>query len=187
MRSPTLPVRARRRLEREIRLRLANARSPHARFGARCDVRRDLEVRLEGGGRIAVGRDCVLDRGLVLWAAGRLVVGDRTVFGHHTTVAAAELVTIGADCLIAEGVSIRDHDHAFDRLDLTIREQGRQTAAVCIGTDVWIGAKATVASGVTIGDHAVIGAGAVVTRDVPAYAVALGVPARVVRDRRDHS
>lgn len=181
------PVRIRRRLGRDVRLLLANARSPRARFGAGCDVRRDLEVRVEGDGRITVGAGCVLDRGLVLWSAGLLRVGPRTVFGHHCTVAAAESVTIGADCLIAEGVSIRDHDHAFDRLDVTVREQGRRTAAVCIGSDVWLGAKATVVRGVTIGDHAVIGAGAVVTHDVPAYAVALGVPARIVSDRRGSS
>ena len=185
MRSPSLPVRARRRVGRSVRLIAANLRSPRARFGAGCDIRPQLEIRLEGEGRVDVGPDCVLDRGTVLWSAGRLRIGDRTVLGHHCTLAAAETVTIGADCLIAERVSIRDHDHAFDRIHVVIREQGVRTAAVVIGSDVWIGAGASVVRGVTIGDHAVVGAGAVVTRDVPAFAVVAGVPATVIRSRRD--
>jgi acetyltransferase-like isoleucine patch superfamily enzyme len=185
VRSPSTAVRVRRRLEREVRLLAANARSPHARFGPGCDIRAQLELRLEGDGRVEVGTDCVLDRGTVLWSAGRLRIGARTVLGHHCTLAAADAVTIGSDCLIAELVSIRDHDHEFGRTDVPIRAQGTRTAAVCIGSDVWIGAKATIVRGVTIGDHAVVGAGAVVTHDVPDFAVVAGVPATVIRHRRD--
>lgn len=182
--SPSAPVRLRRRIGRELRLTAANLRSPRASFGARCDIRPQLELRLEGDGRVDVGTDCVLDRGTVLWSAGTLRIGDRTVLGHHCTLAAREQVTLGADCLVAESVSIRDHDHAFDRTDVPIREQGARTAAVCIGSDVWIGAKATIVRGVTIGDHAVVAAGAVVTHDVAPYAVVAGVPATVIRSRR---
>ena len=88
------------------------------------------------------------------------------------------------DCLIGELVSIRDHDHAFDRTDTPILDQGRRTAPVVIGDDVWVGAKATITAGVTIGPGTVVGAHAVVTHDLPAGCVAVGVPARVVR-RRD--
>ena len=92
-------------------------------------------------------------------------------------------VVIGEDCLIAELVSIRDHDHRFADLDVPIRAQGADVAEVNIGRNVWIGSKATVLKGVTIGDDAIVGAGAVVTRDVPANAIVIGVPARVVRFR----
>jgi acetyltransferase-like isoleucine patch superfamily enzyme len=57
-------------------------------------------------------------------------------------------------------------------------------APVRIGDDVWIGARAVILPGVTVGDHAVIGAGAVVREDVPAWAIVAGVPAKVIRDRR---
>ena len=135
------------------------------------------------GATAAFGSGCVLDHGFTLEVAGRLTVGDRTVFGHHCTVAADDRVTIGRGCLIGELVSIRDHDHAFEATDVPILDQGRRTAPVVLGDDVWVGAKATITSGVTIGDGAVVGAHAVVTRDLPAGCVAVGIPARVVRMR----
>lgn len=186
MRSPLLPVRARRRLRRDILFVVSNMRSPRAHFGAGCDIRLGMEIVIEGEGRIAVGPKCVLDRGLVLAAIGGSVcVGARTIFGHHCTIAAHESVTIGTDCLIAELVSIRDHDHGTASVDQPMNRQRGITAPVVIGDDVWIGAKATVMKGVAIGSHAIVAAGAVVTHDVPPYAVVAGVPARVMADRRD--
>ncbi|MCC6484204.1 MAG: acyltransferase [Armatimonadetes bacterium] len=114
---------------------------------------------------------------------GSLDIGPRTIFGHHCTLAVRESLIIGEDCLIAELVSIRDHDHRCDDLTIPFREQGAVVAPVRIGRNVWLGSKATVLKGVTIGDNAVIGANAVVTRDIPANAIAVGVPARVIRMR----
>ena len=114
---------------------------------------------------------------------GRLEIGDRTIFGHHCTLAASECVSIGEDCLIAEMVSIRDHDHRLGRLDIPVREQGAVCAPVRIGRNVWLGAKVTVVKGGTIGDNVIVGANAVVTKDIPENTVAGGVPARVIHDR----
>jgi acetyltransferase-like isoleucine patch superfamily enzyme len=80
-------------------------------------------------------------------------------------------------------VSIRDHNHRFDKLDVPVRLQGMTSAPVRIGRNVWIGGKATITKGVSIGDNAVIGANAVVTHDIPANAIAVGVPARVIKYR----
>lgn len=129
------------------------------------------------------GEGCVLDHGLVVESRGRLEVGDRTVFGHHCTIAADEGITIGRDCLIAELVSIRDHDHAFASTDVAIIDQGRSTTPIHIGDNVWIGGKVTITKGVTIGSNAVVGAHAVVTGDLPDGCVAVGIPARVVHQR----
>jgi acetyltransferase-like isoleucine patch superfamily enzyme len=158
-------------------------RNPRVRFGKKCDIRKDMEIRVGPRGAVEFGMGCVLDRGLTVECDGLLRVGDRTIFGHHCTIAARDALIIGEDCLIAELVSIRDHDHCFDRLDLTTREQGEVVAPVCIGRNVWLGAKVTVGKGVTIGDNAVIGANAVVTHDIPANAIAAGVPARILRMR----
>jgi acetyltransferase-like isoleucine patch superfamily enzyme len=135
------------------------------------------------GAAVFIGARCIFDHDMVIDVEGHLEIGARTIFGHHCTVAVKQLLTIGEDCLIAELVSIRDHDHCFERLDLPIREQGSSSASVTIGKDVWIGAKATITKGVTIGDHAVIGANAVVTKDVPSKAVVGGIPARIIRYR----
>ena len=116
---------------------------------------------------------------------GDLVVGARTIFGHHCTLASKQEIIIGEDCLIAEMVSIRDHDHCFDRLDVPVREQGAVTAPICIGRNVWLASKVTVVKGVSIGDNAIVGANAVVTKDIPPNAIAVGIPAKVIRMRGD--
>ena len=129
------------------------------------------------------GNDCILDRHITVEVTGRLEVGEGTIFGHHCTLAARSLVRFGPYCLVAEMVSIRDHDHTFASLEVPIRNQGASVSDVIIGRNVWLGSKVTVLRGVTIGDNAIVGAGAVVTRDIPANAIAVGVPARVLRYR----
>jgi len=170
-------------LVRRIRLLLLRIRYPKAAFGARCDIRRRFSLELGCSAVVQFGERCVIDRDMTIECMGTLVVGDRTIFGHHCTIAARHSITIGSDCLIAEMVSVRDHDHAFSRIDVATREQGFSVSSIQIGRNVWIGGKVSVLKGVTIGDGAIVGANAVVTRNIPANAVAVGVPAKVVRMR----
>lgn len=95
-------------------------------------------------------------------------------------------VVIEDDVLIASNVSVMNgcRQHGTERLDIPIREQPGTYEAVTIGRDSWIGERAVVAA--SIGKHCVIGAGAVVTKPIPDYAIAVGVPARVVRYRNTH-
>ncbi|MGC5628842.1 DapH/DapD/GlmU-related protein [Georgenia sp. Z1344] len=86
-------------------------------------------------------------------------------------------ITIGDDCLIGHDTIIATLNHDLD----PARRGDMKPAPVVIGTNVWIGSRATILPGVTIGDDAVVGAASVVTRDVPAGAVVVGSPARVVR------
>jgi acetyltransferase-like isoleucine patch superfamily enzyme len=170
---------------RRVRLLWVRLRYPRAVFGRGCDVRRRFELRIGRRAQARFGRRCVIDKDATVEVEGTLVVGDRTIFGHHLTLAARESVVIGEDCLIAELVSIRDHDHCFDLPDVPTRDQGAVISPVRIGRNVWVGAKVTIVKGVSIGDNAVIGANAVVTRDVPPNAVAVGIPAKVIRMRND--
>ena len=81
-------------------------------------------------------------------------------------------------------VIIYTSGHKFDRLDISMMDQGfTDVNPVTIGNDVWLGRRVIIMPGVTIGDGCVIGAGAVVTKDIPAYSVAVGVPARVIKSR----
>jgi acetyltransferase-like isoleucine patch superfamily enzyme len=89
-------------------------------------------------------------------------------------------IIIGNHVLIGQSVNIHSEEHTFADPGLRIDQQGIAYQCVVIQDDVWIGSKATILAGVTIGQGAVIGANAVVTRSVPAYAVAVGVPARVI-------
>lgn len=159
-------------------------RNPGVSFGVRCDVGRGTVFRVSPSSSVRIGSGCIIDRGSVVeCAGGRLNVGSGTVFGHHCTIAVVEQVSIGERCLIAELVSIRDHDHAFDDPHTPILAQGTISAPVNIGHDVWLGAKVTVTKGVTIGAGTIVGANAVVTADLPPGVVAAGVPARVLRAR----
>ena len=94
-------------------------------------------------------------------------------------------VDIGDDVLIASHVSIMNgsSQHGISRLDVPIREQPGTFERVSIGLDSWIGERSTICA--NIGKHCVIGAGAVVTKPIPDFAIAVGVPARVVRYRQD--
>lgn len=174
---------ARAYLRRRVGLALTRLVHPRVQFGSRCDVRSGARFEVARGATARFGHGCVLDHGFTLESRGRIDVGDRTVFGHHCTVAADESVEIGENCLIAEMVSIRDHNHDFSSEVVSIIDQGRSTAPIRIGDNVWVGAKATITKGVTIGANSVVGAHAVVTRDLPADCVAVGIPARVVRYR----
>jgi acetyltransferase-like isoleucine patch superfamily enzyme len=170
-------------LVRRWRLFVTRLRWPRAHFGSRCDVRSGLHLQMGQAAQVEFEPECVLDRDMTIECDGDLRVGARTIFGHHCTLACMESVVIGPDCLIAEMVSIRDHDHCFDDLMIPTRDQGASVQSVEIGRNVWLGAKVTVAKGVRIGENAVVGANAVVTKDVPANAVVGGIPARVIRMR----
>ncbi|MBN8883166.1 MAG: acyltransferase, partial [Salana multivorans] len=93
-------------------------------------------------------------------------------------------VRIGDGVRIGASTSILGFDHEFADPGVPVRLQGLRTRGITVEDDVWIGAQVVVLDGVRIGAHSVVGAGAVVTRDVPPYAVAVGNPARVVRARR---
>lgn len=93
------------------------------------------------------------------------------------------MITIGEDVLIAGSVSIRDSNHKFDRLDVPIVAQGIRSSPIRIGNGVWIAQGASILEGVTIGDDAIIAAGAIVNRDVPAGAIVGGIPAKLLKMR----
>lgn len=114
---------------------------------------------------------------IIVHENARLHIGDHSSMSEGTLIEAASEITIGDNVAIAEHVVITDTgNHQV--------EQGTEVriASVRIGLNVWIGRYAMVMPGVSVGDHAVIGAGAVVTHDVPARCVVTGVPARVQRE-----
>jgi acetyltransferase-like isoleucine patch superfamily enzyme len=151
---------------------------------------KDVELYARPGyGRIILGRWVHLGDGTKLRAhEGTLTIGDKVVFGADTRVNCQLDIEIGAATLVADWVYIADFDHRFDVLDMPIKDQGIAKLPVRIGPDVWLGTKCTVTRGVRIGSGSVVGAHAVVTRDVPPYSVVGGVPARVLRNRvSDHA
>lgn len=120
-------------------------------------------------------------------ASGCVIRGDVRIGAHSSLNAGATTigrVTIGDWVRIAGTAVLVGENHVFDDPDTPIFVQGLRSEGIVVGDDTWIGAHVTILDGVHIGPHSVVAAGAVVTRDVPAWSVVAGVPARVVRDRR---
>ena len=112
-----------------------------------------------------------------------VALGDRSGIGIRCELTGP--IKIGNDVMMGPEVIIYTSGHKFDRTDIPMTEQGSTEAKpVTIGNDVWIGRRVIIMPGVTVGDGAVLGAGAVVTKDIPPYAVAGGVPARVLKSRK---
>lgn len=144
-----------------------------------------LEIQARRGhGRIILGRWVHLGDETRLRAhEGTLRIGDKVVFARDVTVNCYLDVEIGASTLIADWTYICDFDHKTDDLNLPIKDQGLVKSPVRIGPDCWLATKVTVTRGADIGRGAVIGANSVARGNIPAYAVAAGVPAKVLADR----
>ena len=93
-------------------------------------------------------------------------------------------ITIGNDVMIGPQVMIIAKNHRFDNVALPMNRQGERSKGVVVGDNVWIGARAIILDGVTIGNGSIVGAGAVVTKDIPEMTIAGGVPAKIIRTRK---
>jgi acetyltransferase-like isoleucine patch superfamily enzyme len=158
-----------------------------ARLRGRVEVGFDTQI--GPGCRILVAktgvvrlRGATLKRSVTLEASANAVLDIGKVhLGPGTVVSARERVTIGDGSGLAEYATVRDHDH---RLDAPLDAWEFTVDPITIKNDVWIGSKATIVAGVTLEDHAVCGANAVVTHNVPAWQLVGGVPARPIGSGR---
>jgi len=128
----------------------------------------------------SVGADVSLRAPLYVDYGSQITVGDRVFANFGLTALDCAPITIGDDTQIGPHVQLLTPTHPLDPEER--RSKIESAAPITIGRNVWIGGGAIVLAGVTIGDNTVIGAGAVVTKDIPANVVAVGNPARVVRE-----
>lgn len=147
-----------------------------------------------GNNHISLGKDCFFGKNCIISAWEKyknqhftptIQIGDDCEFGEYNHITAINKIIIGNSLLTGRWVTITDNSHGNTNIDsLKIRPVERQVFSkgpVKIGNNVWIGDKATILPNVTIGDGAVIAANAVVTKDVPAYTVVAGNPAKIIR------
>ena len=136
--------------------------------------------------QVEIGDDVYIGHYTILkgYPKNRLVIGSGTWIGQQCFFHSAGGLTIGCNVGIGPGVRIITSYHVEEGIDTPILHSRIELAQVAIADDVDLGVGCVVLPGVTIGRGAQLGAGAVVTCDVPAYGVAAGVPARVLRDRR---
>jgi acetyltransferase-like isoleucine patch superfamily enzyme len=147
-----------------------------------------LDAKGETNRGITVGSGVFLGRGTILSCKdGDIVLGDHVNIGFYSEIFSGSSVTVGAYGLFAAYTYLVGGGHEFDRSGVPVVEQGRQSKGIALGENVWLGAGVKVMDGVRIGRDVVIGAGGVVTEDLPDGVVAVGVPARVVRRRDEGS
>ncbi|MBI5353116.1 MAG: acyltransferase [Chloroflexi bacterium] len=129
-----------------------------------CEFHQGVYIDAQGG-EISIGKFSGVSPYSILYGHGGLKIGN--------------YVAIAGQSMLVPG------NHRFDRLDIPIRKQVGTAIGITLGDDIWIGAQCAILDGVTIGDGCVIGAGSVVTDSIPEYSVAVGVPCRVKRSRKE--
>lgn len=116
------------------------------------------------GESIELGDEVGFNVGCYVNGFGGLIIGDRTIIGPHSMIHTA--------------------NHKMDDTEKPIQTQGWLKETVTIGKECWIGMNTSILPGVTIGDGVVIGAGSVVTKDIPSYSIAVGNPCKVIKQRK---
>jgi galactoside O-acetyltransferase len=143
-----------------------------------------LGVWLSGSQNISLGDNVTIGPNCILTSdEGNLSIGSNSGLNSNVTLGAdLGSIRIGENVIIGMNTVMRAANHKFDASpNIPIREQGHDRGEIVIQDDVWIGANVTILPHTTIGSHCVIGAGSVVTRDIPSGSVAVGVPAKVIR------
>lgn len=129
------------------------------------------------------GKNICIEQPFCCDYGSNITVGDNFYANHNLIILDCARVTIGNDVIVAPNVGIHTAGHP---LDVDRRRRGLEFALpVTIGNNVWIGASVVILPGVSIGDNSVIGAGSVVTKDVPANVIAVGNPCKVLREIKD--
>lgn len=135
---------------------------------------------LENG--VFLGRNTILS-----CKNGDIILKENVNIGFNCEVYSLNKVEIGENTLIAAYTYIVGGGHSSEDTDMAFRDQEKHAAGIKIGKNVWLGAKSVIMDGCSVGDNSIIGAGAIVTKDIPEYSVAVGIPAKVVKDRRENS
>lgn len=174
-------------LRRPMHYWILQLRFPRVSFGSDTRVGRWVVLRPREGSRrgiIRVGRGCEIQDGarLETWG-GSIELQENTFVGPYVVIYGHGGVRIGKGCLISMHCRILSSNHTIPPIGVNIRSMSDVAMPTVIEDDVWLGAGATVLAGVRLHQGAIIGAGAVVTHDIPANAIAVGVPARVIRYR----
>ncbi|WOT04220.1 acyltransferase [Shewanella youngdeokensis] len=153
------------------------------KIGDNCFVAPEANLFAEPGRDIHMGNQCMIAADSFLH--GPITMGNEVAINHGCSIDGGRHgITIGDQTRIANNVTIYAFNHGMAP-NSPIYQQPSKSKGIVIGVDVWIGAQAGIVDGVTIGNHAVVGMGAVVTKDVAEYAIVAGNPAKVIGDRRD--
>ena len=144
------------------------------------DAKGDTNQGINIADNVFIGRNTILSS-----KNGDIILEKHVNIGFNSYIFSGSTVRIKENSLVAAYCYFIGGDHSASELDKTVYEQHSLSKGIEIGVNCWFGADVKVQDGVTIGDHSVIGTSAVVTRSVPEYSVAVGIPAKVIKDRRE--
>jgi acetyltransferase-like isoleucine patch superfamily enzyme len=134
---------------------------------------------------IAIGTGVFVGRNTILSCKnGDIIIDDHANLGFNCEIFSASRVRVGRSILMAAYTYLVGGDHLYDRVDIPVLEQGRTARGIDVDDNVWLGTHVVVTDGSRVGRDAIIGAGAVVVGEIPEFAIAAGIPAKVMRDRR---
>ena len=143
-----------------------------------------LDAKGESNAGITIGSGVFMGRNTILHCKnGDIVIGDDVNIGFNCDIASSNRVEIGRKVLIAAYSYIVGGGHDFSRSDASVMDQKRTAKGIFVAPEAWIGAGVIVQDGCTIGEGTIVGAGAVVNADLPPKVIAVGIPARVLRNR----
>jgi acetyltransferase-like isoleucine patch superfamily enzyme len=117
---------------------------------------------------------CTINNGV-----GDVIIGNETRIGMGNVIIGP--VTIGNNVIFAQNIVLSGLNHQYEDINVPIEKQNVTTAKITVEDDCWIGANAVLTAGITVGKHSVVAAGAVVTKDIPPFSIAVGNPARVIK------
>lgn len=157
-----------------------------------------IKYRVKSKGMIYIGKGCKIDKpkslilekninicsNSILICNEKLIIEDNSYIGYFSEIQSLHKIKIGKNVICGPYLFITDSNHEYKNVDIPICDQGRpynENSQVIIDEDSWIGAHVCIIGNVNIGKHCVIAAGSVVTKDIPSYCVAGGVPARVIK------
>ena len=171
-------------------------------FGKSITIRHPHKITIEDN--VAIDDNCMLDakgidnKGIIIKEGvyigrnsilscknGNITISKNVNIGFNCDIFSASKVKIGENTLIAAYSYIIGGGHNYTRTDIPIAEQEKHSYGIEIGKNCWIGAGVNVLDNITIGDETIIGSGAVVTKDIPPYSIAAGIPAQVKKSRKN--
>lgn len=167
------------RIDRGVRVTVRARSVSRIRIGPGCSLGERLSVALDGG-FLWLGERVDLRRDVMLSVAGTLRLEGPNLIQVGSSIHCDEAITVGRMAVVSEHATIVDSSHFHAEPDRWLLDNVR-TSPITIGTQCWIGAKATVGRGARVGDYAIVSANSLVVGDVPAGHLVSGVPAQVVR------